>query len=252
MHAAHAGDHAHPHRRGTLVAGACLLAGAPRKVVCAGGGAGAHRVVRSEVVSLDQWYKRSLRFRSAGAAPPPGQHGAAPGAGAGGAPASSGGASSSAATGAAAAGAAAGAYKRPAAWAPDDARAGADQRRAPAAAAAAAAAAQQQQQQAPRQPRPPGAGAPPPPAAAGARAGAPPQQQEAQQQQQQKQQQQQQHQPRPRPAMFTPEQLQAKTAKELEALLRARGQPAGGRKDALVARLLDWQRRLRRAMRPAA
>jgi hypothetical protein len=35
-------------------------------------------------------------------------------------------------------------------------------------------------------------------------------------------------------------------------MLKARGQSGAGRKEALVLRMLDYQRRMRRAMRPAA
>jgi hypothetical protein len=228
-----------------------------------------HRAIRTEVISLDQWYKRSLRFRSAHgigsaagggrqqaqqqaqlrrphAQPPLPQPDAASGGG-------------SLAGGGLAAG------KRPALWPPtiEDARGVADQQHQGKRAATDAAVGQgmaagagpaapqpspaavgpsltqtaqpckqQQQQRQPLRPRqqhaagPSGAGAAAPSPAAGARAVA-------------------------RHAVFTPLQLQAKTAKELAEMLKARGQSGAGRKEQLVMRLLDFQRRMRRAMQPA-
>ena len=51
---------------------------------------------------------------------------------------------------------------------------------------------------------------------------------------------------------YTEAELLAKSAKELSDLLRARGQAAAGRKEVLVLRLLEYQQRMRRAMRAGA
>ncbi|GBF92485.1 hypothetical protein Rsub_04589 [Raphidocelis subcapitata] len=228
--------------------GACLLGGAPRKLLLIRGGEPAGptpRKVVTEAVSLDQWYKRSLRFRSVHAAAA-GQRQRRP------APVSAAPASTD---GGAAGGGSWGAAKRPAPWPAEDARGAADQRQGPKRPHPGTAGSSEQQQ--PRQQQRPSADRAPASTAAAGPASKPagPQQQ-----------QQQQRAatavcaplaapgPGPAPArqqLFTPEQLQSKTAKEVSELLRARGQSGAGRKEQLVVRLLDFQRRMRRAMQPA-
>jgi hypothetical protein len=51
--------------------------------------------------------------------------------------------------------------------------------------------------------------------------------------------------------MFSSEQLQVKTVKELGGLLAARGLPVSGKKLDLIRRLLDYQRRVKKASQPS-
>jgi SAP domain len=44
---------------------------------------------------------------------------------------------------------------------------------------------------------------------------------------------------------FTQEELKAKTVKDLQDILKARGMPVSGKKDALMQRMIDFQRRQR-------
>ena len=51
--------------------------------------------------------------------------------------------------------------------------------------------------------------------------------------------------------MYSSEQLQVKTVKELGGLLAARGLPVSGKKLDLIKRMMEYQRRVKKASQPS-
>jgi hypothetical protein len=51
--------------------------------------------------------------------------------------------------------------------------------------------------------------------------------------------------------VYSPEQLKAKTNKELADILKSKSLPVTGKKDELIRRIMDFQRSQKRAARPS-